>query len=141
MDNQVCGQMSFLDALDGHDGWLLSGHPDGTRNENGVIVKGVLEFMEGSLTRDNVRIELCKSGNFILFEFGYFTGTYGVGHPLVEPCPRCHRNNSPVFLSDAIYDTFMHSYISQDRNIDAKARKTLTALCRKACDRIAKEVR
>lgn len=139
MDN---GQMDFLDALEGHGEWLLSSIPEGGKNDCGVFVDNVLEFMEGKLTKENVRIRLCRSGNFIYFEFDYNTSTYGCGHPLSIPCHSCHRGNSAKFLADCIYNVFVHGVVDYDKNLDnyKEGKKNLVALCRKACDRIAKEV-
>lgn len=139
MDN---GQMDFFDTLEGRGGWLLSNIPEGGKNDCGVFVDNVLKFREGKMTRDNIEIKLCKSGNYVYYEFDYSVGTYGCGHPLSLPCHSCHRANSPHFLADAIYNVFVNGVLGYDRNLDnyKEGKKNLVALCRKACDRIAKDV-
>jgi hypothetical protein len=136
-------QISFLTMLDDaeHPTWLLSGRP-GIKNGCGVYTENVLEFREGKLTGVNVYVRLCAEGNFILFEFSYQTGTYGCGHPLCRPCHECHRNNSAEFLAEMIFDTFKNSVVPYDGNLKnyPKETKELLKLCKKACDRIAKEV-
>ena len=135
-------QISFLPMLDDaeHPTWLLAGKP-GIQNDCGVYTENVLKFREGKLTCVNVEVELCAEGNFILFEFSYMTGTYGCGHPLSRPCHECHRNNSAEFLAEMIFSTFKNSVVPYDRNLKnyPKETKELLKLCKKACDRIAKE--
>lgn len=136
-------QISFLPMLDDaeHPTWLLSGRP-GIKNDCGVYTENVLEFREGKLTGVNVYVRLCAEGNFILFEFSYQTGTYGCGHPLCRPCHECHRANSAEFLAKCIYHDFQHSVVPYDKNLVnyPKETKELLKLCKKVCDRIAKEV-
>ena len=136
-------QISFLPMLDDaeHPTWLLSGKP-GMQNENGVYVENVMEFREGKLSGVNVEVNLCAEGNFILFEFSYQTGTYGCGHPLCRPCHDCHRANSAQFLAECIFSSFKNSVVPYDKNLVnyPKETKELLKLCKKACERIAKEV-
>lgn len=136
-------QISFLPLLDDaeHPTWLLSGRP-GIKNDCGVYTVNVLEFREGKLTGVNVEVKLCAEVNFILFEFSYQTGTYGCGHPLCHPCHECHRANSAEFLAECIYHDFQHSVVPYDKNLVnyPKETKELLKLCKKVCDRIAKEV-
>lgn len=135
-------QLSFLPMLDDaeHPTWLLSGKP-GMQNENGVYTENVLEFCEGKLTGVNVEVKLCAEGKFILFEFSYNTGTYGCGHPLCRPCHECHRANSAEFLAEMIFSTFKNCVVPYDKNLTnyPKETKKLLELCKKACERIAKE--
>lgn len=136
-------QISFLPMLDDaeHPTWLLSGKP-GIQNDCGVYTENVLEFREGLLPHNYVCVKLCAEGNFILFEFSYQTGTYGCGHPLCRPCHECHRANSAEFLAEMIFSTFKNSVVPYDGNLTnyPKETKELLKLCKKACDRIAKEV-
>lgn len=136
-------QISFLPMLDDaeHPTWLLSGKP-GMQNENGVYTENVLEFREGKLTGINIEVKLCAEGNFILFEFSYNTGTYGGGRPLCRPCHECHRANSAEFLAEMIFSTFKNGVVPYDKNLTnyPKETKKLLELCKKACERIAKEV-
>ena len=136
-------QISFLPMLDDaeHPTWLLSGRP-GIKNDCGVYTGNVLEFREGKLTGVYVKVNLCTDGNFILYEFSYQTGTYGCGHPLCRPCHECHRANSAEFLAECIYHDFQHSVVHYDKNLVnyPKETKELVKLCKKVCDRIAKEV-
>ena len=124
-----------------HPTWLLSGKP-GIQNDCGVYVENVMEFREGKLSGVNIEVDLCAEGNFILFEFSYQTGTYGCGHPLCRPCHYCHRNNSAPFLAEVIFSTFKNSVVPHDGNLTnyQKQTKELLKLCKKICDRIAKEV-
>ena len=136
-------QISFLPMLDDaeHPTWLLSGK-HGMQNENGVYVENVMEFREGLMPHNYVCVKLCAEGNFILFEFSYQTGTYACGHPLCRPCHECHRANSAQFLAECIYNVFQHGVVPYDKNLVnyPKETKELLKLCKKACDRIAKEV-
>ena len=136
-------QISFLTMLDDaeHPTWLLSGKP-GMRNACGVYTENVMEFREGLIPHNYVCVKLCAEGNFILFEFSYQTGTYGCGHPLCRPCNECHRANSAQFLAECIYNVFQHGVVPYDKNLVnyPKETKELLKLCKKACDRIAKEV-
>ena len=136
-------QISFLPMLDDaeHPTWLLSDKP-GMQNENGVYVENVMEFREGLMPHNYVCVKLCAEGNFILFEFDYSTGTYGVGNPLCRPCHDCHRANSAEFLAECIYNVFQHGVVPYDKNLVnyPKETKELLKLCKKACERIAKEV-
>ena len=136
-------QISFLPMLDDaeHPTWLLSGKP-GMQNENGVYVENVMKFREGKLSGVNVEVNLCSEGNFILFEFSYQTGTYGCGHPLCRPCHDCHRANNAEFLAEMIFSTFKNCVVPYDKNLTnyPKETKELLKLCKKACERIAKEV-
>ena len=124
-----------------HPTWLLSDKP-GMQNENGVYVENVMEFREGLMPHNYVCVKLCAEGNFILFEFSYQTGTYACGHPLCRPCHDCHRSNSAEFLAECIYNVFQHGVVPYDKNLVnyPKETKELLKLCKKACDRIAKEV-
>ena len=119
----------------------MSGRP-GIKNDCGVYTENVLEFREGKLTGVNVEVNLCAEGNFILFEFSYQTGTYGCGHPLCRPCHECHRANSAEFLAEMILSSFKNSVVPYDKNLVnyPKETKELLKLCKKVCDRIAKEV-
>ena len=136
-------QISFLPMLDDadHPTWLLSGKP-GMQNENGVYVENVFRFREGELTGVNVEVELCAEGNFVLFEFSYNTRIYGCGRPLCRPCNECHRANSAEFLAEMIFSTFKNCVVPYDKNLTnyPKETKKLLELCKKACERIAKEV-
>ena len=136
-------QISFLPMLDDadHPTWLLSGKP-GMQNENGVYVENVFRFREGKLTGVNVEVELCAEGNFVLFEFSYNTRIYGCGRPLCRPCNECHRANSAEFLAEMIFSTFKNCVVPYDKNLTnyPKETKKLLELCKKACERIAKEV-
>lgn len=124
-----------------HPTWLLSGKP-GIQNDCGVYTENVLEFREGLLPHNYVCVKLCAEGNFILFEFSYQAGTYGCGHPLCRPCNECHRSNSAQFLAEIIFSTFKNSVVPYDKNLVnyPKETKELLKLCKKACDKIAKEV-
>lgn len=135
-------QLDFFSADPNNRPMLLSAIGEGIRNDCGVFTKNVLEFMEGKLIRNYVRVNLCADGNFILFEFSYQAGTYGCGHPLCRPCHDCHRNNSAQFLAECIYNVFQHSVVPYDKNLVnyPKETKELLKLCRKVCDRIATEV-
>ncbi len=136
-------QISFLPMLDDaeHHTWLLSGKP-GMQNACGVYTENVLEFREGLMSHNYVCVKLCAEGNFILFEFSYQTGTYGFGHPLCRPCHECHRANSAQFLAEMIFSSFKNSVVPYDKNLVnyPKETKELLKLCKKACERIAKEV-
>lgn len=136
-------QLSLLPLLDDaeHPTWLLNGKP-GIQNDSGVYVENVFHFREGKLTGVYVDVKLCAEGNFILFEFDYFTCTYGCGHPLCRPCPNCHRNNSAEFLAECIYNVF-NTVVHSDRDLTnyRKETKELLKLCKRACDRIAKEIK
>ena len=136
-------QLTLLPMLDDaeHPTWLLNGKP-GIQNDSGVYVENVFRFREGKLSGVNVEVGLCAEGDFVLFEFDYFTGTYGYGHPLCRPCHECHRNNSAEFLAEAIFVTFK-TVIRSDRNMTnyPKETKELLKLCKRACDRIAKEIK
>ena len=136
-------QISFLPMLDDaeHPTWLLSGKP-GMPNDCGVYTGNVYEFRDGLLPHNYVCVKLCAEGNFILFEFSYQTGTYGCGHPLCRPCHECHRSNSAAFLAECIYNVFQHGVVPYDKNLVnyPKETKELLKLCKKACERIAKEV-
>ena len=136
-------QLSLLPMLDDaeHPTWLLNGKP-GIQNDSGVYVENVFRFREGNLSGVNVEVELCAEGDYILFEFDYFVGTYGVGHPLCRPCHECHRNNSAAFLAEAIFSTFENSVVPYDGNLTnyTKETKELLKLCKRACDRVAKEI-
>jgi len=135
-------QISFLPMLDDaeHPTWLLSGKT-GIKNDCGVYTENVLEFREGLIPHNYVCVSLCAEGEFILFEFSYQTGTYGCAHPLCRPCHECHRSNSAKFLGDYIYNVFVNGVIPYDRNLtDTKENRMLAKVCRKVCDKIAKEV-
>ena len=136
-------QISFLPMLDDaeHPTWLLSGKP-GMQNENGVYTENVLEFSEGKISGVYVEVNLCAEGDFVLFEFSYMTGIYGCGHPLCRPCHEYHRANSAEFLAEMVFSTFKNSVVPYDKNLVnyPKETKQLLKLCKKACERIAKEV-
>ena len=74
-------QLSFLPTLDDaeHASWLLNGK-QGVQNDCGVYVENVFRFREGKLSGVYVEVNLCAEGNFVLYEFSYFTGKYGCGH-------------------------------------------------------------
>lgn len=136
--------LSFLPQLDAieHPEWLLKGR-DGEKNDCGVYTGNVYRFLEGKLTKSYVEVKLTARNDFILFSFSYFVGNYGCGHPLCVECANtCHRSNSAQFLADCIYNVFRYSVLGYDKNLEgnAKAIAELTKLCRKACDRIAKEI-
>jgi hypothetical protein len=121
---------------------LLSALGDGIKNDCGVYVKNVLEFREGLLPHNYVCVRLCAEGDFIIYEFSYQAGDYGCGHPLCRPCHECHRKNSAHFLAECVYNDFLHGVVPYDKNLVnyPKDTKELLKLCRKLCDRIAKEV-
>lgn len=135
-------QLSFLQTLDDaeHASWLLNGK-QGVQNDCGVYVENVFRFREGKLSGVYVEVNICAEGDFVLYEFSYFTGKYGCGHPLCRPCLDCHRNNSAEFLAECIYNVFLNSVIPYDKNLAPKESKELIKLCKKACDRIAKEIK
>ena len=120
---------------------LLSSIGEGIQNDCGVYTKNVLEFREGLLPLNYVCVRLCAVGKNIHYEFSDQAETYGCRHPLCRPCHECHRSNSAQFLADAIYNVFVNGVIPYDRNLqEDKEKKELAKLCRKACDRIAKEI-
>ena len=135
-------QLDFFSADPNNMPMLLSSIGEGVRNDCGVFTKNVLEFMKGKLTSTYVKVNLCADGNFILFEFSYQAKDYGCGHPLVRSSHYCHRKNSGSFLAECIYNDFQHSVVPYDSNLKnyPKETKELLKLCRKVCDRIAKEV-
>ena len=137
-------QLSFLQTLDDaeHASWLLNGK-QGVQNDCGVYVENVFRFREGKLSGVYVEVNLCAEGNFVLYEFSYFTGKYGCGHPLCRPCFDCHRNNSSEFLAECIYNVFLNSVVPYDKNLAnyQKESNELIKLCKKACDRIANEIK
>ena len=141
--DEMNDQLSLLPMLDDaeHPTWLLNGKP-AIQNDSGVYVENVFKFREGKLSGVYVEVNLCAEGDFVLFEFDYFTGTYGCGHPLCRPCHECHRNNSAEFLAEAIFDTFKNSVVPYDGNLKnyPKETKELLKLFKRACDRIAKEI-
>ena len=136
-------QLSFLPMFDDaeHPTWLLNGKP-GLQNDRGVYVENVFRFRECKRSSVNVEVELCAEGDFIIYEFSYTAGTYGCVHPLCRPCHECHRNNSAEFLAEMIFSTFKNSVVPYDGNLKnhPKETKELLKLCKRACDRIAKEV-
>lgn len=121
---------------------LLSAIGEGVQNDCGVYTKKVLEFREGLILHNYVCVKLRAEGDFIIYEFSYQAGTYGCGHPLCRPCHDCHRNNSAEFLAEMIFSTFKNSVVPYDENLKnyPKETKELLKLCKRACDRIAKEV-
>lgn len=121
---------------------LLSALGEGIQNDCGVYTENVLEFREGLLPHNYVCVSLCAEGDFIIFEFSYQAGTYFCGHPLCRPCHECHRKNSSKFLAESIYNDFQHGVVPYDKNLVnyPKETKELLKLCRKVCERIAKEV-
>lgn len=137
-------QLSFLPKLFDaeHPTWLLNGK-QGVQNGYGVYVENVFRFREGKLSGVNIEVNLCAEGDFVLYEFSYFIGIYGCGHPLCRPCLDCHRSNSAEFLAECIYNVFLNSVIPYDKNLAnyPKESKELIKLCKKACDRIAKEIK
>lgn len=136
-------QLSLLPMLDDaeHPTWLLNGKP-AIQNDSGVYVENVFRFREGKLSGVYVDVNLCAEGDFVLFEFSYSTGTYGCGHPLCIPCHECHRNNSAEFLAECIYSVFK-TVVHSDKNLTnyPKETKELLKLCKRLCDRIAKEIK
>ena len=139
----MSAQISFLPMLDEaeHPGYLLNGMVAET-NACGVYTENVLEFREGLIPHSSVCVKLCAVGDYILYEFSYMSHSYGCGHPLCRPCHECHRSVSPEFLAEDIYSVFVNSVLEYDRNIsESKDRKALARLCRKVCERIAKEVK
>ena len=135
-------QLDFFSEDPNNRPMLLSAIGEGIKNDCGVFTENVLVFREGKLTRNYVSVNLCADGNFILFEFSYQAVNYGCGPPLCRPCHDCHRNNGASFLADCIYNVFQHSVVPYDKNLVnyPKETKELLKLCRKVCDRIAKEV-
>ena len=137
-------QLSFLPTLDDaeHKTWLLDGK-QGVQNDCGVYVENVFQFREGKLSGVYVEVNLCAEGDFVMYEFAYFTGAYGCGHPLCRPCFECNRNNSSEFLAECIYNVFQNSVVPYDKNLAnyPKESKELIKLCKRACDRIAKEIK
>ena len=137
-------QLSLLPMLDDaeHPTWLLNGKP-GIQNENDVYIENVFLFREGKLTSVYVDVNLCAEGDFILYEFDYSTGSYSCGHPLCWSSHECHRNNSAEFLAEMIFETFKNSVVRYDGNLKnyQKEKKELLKLCKRACDRIAKEIK
>lgn len=141
MTGETISFLPLLDAME-HPEWLLKGL-DGVQNDCGVYTENVQEFREGLIPHNYVCVKLCAKGEFILFEFSYQTGYYGCGHPLCDECAHiCHRSNSAPFLADCIFNVFKHGVLGYDRNLEGhdKAKAELVKLCRKACDRIAKEI-
>lgn len=136
-------QIDFLPLITEaeHPQYLLNGKPAGM-NAYGVFTENVLKFREGKLSGVNIEVKLCAFDKNILFEFSYKTGTYGCGHPLWDGSHKCHRNNSAPFLAEMIFSTFKNSVVPYDGNLTnyPKQTKELLKLCKKACDRIAKEV-
>lgn len=137
-------QLSFLQTLDDaeHASWLLNGK-QGVQNDCGVYVENVFRFREGKLSGVYVDVNLCAEGDFVLYEFSYSTGKYGCGHPMCRPCFDCHRNNSSEFLAECIYNVFLNSVVPYDKNLANYPNESnkLINLCKKACDRIAKEIK
>ena len=137
-------QLSLLPMLDDaeHPTWLLNGK-HGIQNDSGGYVENVFRFRKGKLSGVYVDVDLCAEGDFVLFEFSYMTGTYGCGHPLCRPCHESHRNNSAEFLAEMIFETFKNSVVTYDGNLKnyPKETKELLKLCKRACDRIAKEIK
>ena len=137
-------QLSFLPTLDDeeHASWLLNGK-QGVQNDCGVYVENVFRFREGKLSGVYVEVNLCAEGDFVLYEFSYFTGIYGCVNPLCRQCLYCHRNNSAEFLAECIYNGFLNCVVPYDKNLAnyPKESKELIKLCKKACDRIAKEIK
>lgn len=135
-------QLDFFADDPDNSPMLLYAFGEGIQNDCGVYTKNVLEFREGLLPHNYVCVKLCAVENFIIYEFSYQAGTYGCGHPLCRPCHECHRKNSAHFLAECIYNVFQHSVVPYDKNLVnyPKETKDLLKLCRKLCDRIAKEV-
>lgn len=137
-------QLSFLPILDdaSHPTWLLN-RKQGVQNDCGVYVDNVFSFREGKLSGVYVEVNLCAERDFVLFEFDYSTGTYGVVHPLCRPCHECHRDNNAEFLAQFIYNVFQFGVVPYDNNLVncPKETKELMNLCKRACDRIAKEIK
>lgn len=121
---------------------LLSALGEGIQNACGVYTKNVLEFREGLLPHNYVCVNLCAEGDFVIFEFSYQAGNYGCGHPLWSNSHKCHRKNDSAFLAQMIYNVFQFGVVPYDKNLVnyTKETKELLKLCRKVCDRIAKEV-
>lgn len=142
MNTMDAVQLDLFSADPNNCNMLLSEIGYGIKNDCGVFTENVLVFSEGNLMRNYLSVDLCADGDFILFEFSYLAGTYGCARPLCRPCHDCHRNNSALFLADCIYNVFQHSVVPYDKNLVnyPKETKELLKLCRKVCDRIAKEV-
>ena len=141
MTGETLSFLPLLDAME-HPEWLLKGL-DGVKNDCGVYTENVQEFREGLIPHNYVCVRLCAKGEFILFNFSYKNGTCRIGHPLCDDGAHiCHRSNGATFLADCIFNVFKHGVIGYDRNLEGhdKAKAELVKLCRKACDRIAKEV-
>lgn len=137
--------ISFLPTLDAleHPSWLLN-DKHGEKNDCGVYTKNVLRFMAGQYSKSYVEIKLCAVGDFIYFQYNYFVNLYGCGHPLSDESKNiCHRSNSAKFLADFIYNVFINSVVTYDKNLEDRPKdiKELVKLCRKACDKICNEVR
>lgn len=141
MTGETLSFLPLLDAME-HPEWLLKGL-DGVQNDCGVYTGNVYRFLEGKLTKSYVEVKLTARNDFVLFSFSYFVGNYGCGHPLCVECAHtCHRSNSAPFLADCIFNVFKKGVLGYDRNLEGndKAKAELVKLCRKACDRIAREV-
>ena len=121
---------------------LLSALGEGVQNACGVYTENVLEFREGLLPHNYVCVSLCAVDDFIIYEFTYMVGTYGCGHPLCSDSHKCHRKNDSAFLAQMICNVFQFGVVPYDGNLRnyPKETKELLKLCRKLCDRIAKEV-
>ena len=135
-------QLDFFSADTNNRPMLLSSVGEGIQNDCGVFTGNVLEFREGKLTHNNVLVQLCAEGDFIIFAFSYQAKDYGRCSPLVHSSHYCHRKNSQQFLGECVYNVFQHSVVPYDKNLVnyPKETKELLKLCRKVCDRIATEV-
>lgn len=132
-------QLDFFADDPNNSPMLLSAIGEGVQNSCGEYTENVLEFREGLPSHNYICVRLCAEGNFIIYEFLYQVGTYGCSHPLCRPCHECHRKNSAHFLAECIYNDFQHGVVPYDGNLNNET-KDLLKLCRKVCDRIAKEV-
>lgn len=135
-------QLDFFSEDPNNRPMLLQHLGEGVQNDFGVFTENVLRFSEGKITGNNVCVNLCSDGDFIIFAFSYQAKDYGCGHPLSKPTHYCHRKNDAWFLAKCIYNDFQHSVVPYDKNLVnyPKETKELLKLCRKVCDRISKEV-
>lgn len=136
-------QISLMPMFDEskHVNYLLNGMP-AICTEGGECLGNVFKFYEKE-KKMSVEIEIAAYGDYINFQFSYFTGTYGRSMPLFvgKGMHYCHRANSAKFLGDCIYNVFVNSVIPYDMNLtDTKENRMLAKVCRKVCDKIAKEV-
>lgn len=136
-------QISLMPMFDEskHVNYLLNGMP-AICTEGGECLGNVFKFYEKE-KKMSVEIEIAAYEDYINFQFSYSTGTYGRAMPLFvgKGTHYCHRANSAKFLGDCIYNVFVNGVIPYDRNLtDTKENRMLAKVCRKVCDKIAKEV-